>query len=136
MDFLRCYLEIIKFPEVGRNVELRDDYALSDGEIDIVLYEKSSSDVQKGLSPEYKFHILLHGTDTIVGHINLRLGDTDKILKYIGYIGYGIDEQYRGNRYSAKACLLIKKAAKELGMKNLLSPVIRITMPQEEYVKL
>ena len=52
----------------------------------------------------------------MIGHINLRIGNTEKILKYIGHIGYGIDEQYRSNKFAAKACKLVKKVAKEKGL--------------------
>lgn len=41
-------------------------------------------------------------------------------MKYIGHIGYRIEEPYRGNKYSAKACLLIKNVAIEHGMKKLI----------------
>lgn len=93
---------------------------LSDGEVDVVLYEKSNGDEIRGFSPEYKFHILLHESDTIIGHINLRLGNAEKIMKYIGHIGYGIDEQYRGNKYAAKACELIKDVAIKNEMKKVI----------------
>ncbi|WFA09031.1 GNAT family N-acetyltransferase [Tissierella sp. Yu-01] len=97
-------------------MQLREYDAISDGEIDIVLYKKCNGDTLKVFLPEYKFHILLHGSDVIIGHINLRLGNTEKILKYIGHIGYGIDEEYRGKKYAAKACRIIKEIAKEHGM--------------------
>lgn len=101
-------------------MELKEYNTFSDGEIDIVLCKKSNGDIFKGFSPEYKFHILLHESDVIIGHINLRLGNTEKIIKYIGHIGYGIDEQYRGNKYAAKACLIIKNVAKEHGMEKAI----------------
>ncbi|MCR1899923.1 GNAT family N-acetyltransferase [Irregularibacter muris] len=101
-------------------VELKEYNILDDGEIDVILYKKSNGDALKDFSPEYKFHILLHESDIVIGHINFRLGDTEKILKYIGHIGYGIDEQYRGNKYAAKACKIIRKVAKEHGMEKVI----------------
>lgn len=101
-------------------LELKELGILSDGEIDAVLYKKSSGDVMKGYSPEYKFHILLHGTDIKIGHINFRLGNSEKVIKYIGHVGYGIDEQYRGNKYAAKACKILRSVAIEYGMKSLI----------------
>ena len=101
-------------------VELKEYNILGDGEIDVILYKKSNGDASKGFSPEYKFQILLHESDIVIGHINFRLGDTEKILKYIGHIGYGIDEQYRGNKYAAKACKIIRKVAKEHGMEKVI----------------
>ena len=71
---------------------------------------------------------MLHGSDIVIGHIHFRLGDTEKILKYIGHVGFGIDEQYRGNKYAAKACRIISKVAKEHLMESLI-----ITCNPENY---
>ena len=101
-------------------LELKELGTISDGEIDIVLYKKSCGDVAKGFSPEYKFHVLLHGTDIVIGHINFRLGNSEKVVKYIGHIGYGIDKHYRGHKYAAKACKIIRTVAIEHGMKSLI----------------
>lgn len=99
---------------------LKDYEVLTDGEIDVILNEKYGGDDSKGFSPEYKFKILLHNSSEIIGHINLRIGNTEKILKYIGHIGYGINEQYRGNKFAAKACSLIKQVAKENGLDGVI----------------
>ncbi len=85
-------------------------------EIDIKLLSKSSGDKEKKRSPEYKFQLQLHGQDKAIGHINLRLGQDEKVIKYIGHIGYGVDQAYRGNKYSVKACLLIKQVLKDHGI--------------------
>lgn len=90
-------------------MEFGDFDVLTDGEIDLILKEKYDGDFAKGFLPEYKFLIILHGTKTIIGHIHLRIGDTEKTTKYIGHIGYGIDEQYRGHRFAAKACIILKR---------------------------
>jgi predicted acetyltransferase len=45
---------------------------------------------------------MLHSTDTAIGYINLRIGNTKKIIECIGHIGYYIDKQYRGNRLTSK----------------------------------
>ena len=100
--------------------ELKEYDTLSDGEIDVVLYMKRSGDPLTGISPEYKFHILLHQSLIAIGHINLRLGSSDKIIKYIGHIGYGIDASYRGHNYAKKACMIIRSVALQHGMKKLI----------------
>ncbi|HYF81865.1 MAG TPA: GNAT family N-acetyltransferase [Clostridia bacterium] len=99
------------------NVEYDD---LSDGEIDIVLYEKYPGDSTKGFVPVFKFSILLNKTGEKIGYINLRLKDTEKIVRYIGHIGYGINEAFRGNKFASKACNLVKKVANDLGMEKLV----------------
>lgn len=93
----------------GIAMQLKDYNVIYGSEIDVKLESKSSGDPIKKRSPEYKFKILLHNTETIIGHINVRFGDDEKIVNYIGHIGYGIDEGYRGHKYSAKACDLIKE---------------------------
>ncbi|SHI04952.1 GNAT family N-acetyltransferase [Clostridium grantii] len=94
-------------------MELKDYEILGDGEIDIIIYKKNSGDISKGRVPEYKFKIVLHNTDTVIGHINLRLGNSEKVLNYIGHVGYGIEEQYRGNKFAANACNIIKEVIKD-----------------------
>ena len=93
---------------------------ISDGEIDLKLNEKYEGDKEKGFVPEYKFLILLHKNKEIIGHINFRIGNTEKIIKYIGHIGYGINEEFRGKKYSAKACNLIKGIAVENNLNTLI----------------
>ncbi|GAB6109949.1 hypothetical protein [Fusibacter bizertensis] len=86
------------------------DYEIiSDGIIDLKLKEKNDENKAMGWSPEYKFEIRLHNEHFGIGHLNIRIGDNEKIINYIGHIGYGINEQYRGNKYSLRACLLAKK---------------------------
>lgn len=99
---------------------LKDYKVMTDGEIDIVLNEKHGGYDSKDFSPEYKFKVLLHDSSEMIGHINLRIENTEKILKYIGHIGYGIDEQYRGNKFAAKACKLIKQVAKDNGLDSVI----------------
>lgn len=109
-------------------MKLKEYKVMSDGIIDVVLYKKNAGDPLKGFSPEYKFDILLHPTRVKIGHINLRIGNTEKIMKYIGHIGYGIDEKYRGNKFAAKACILIKKVIKDHYMDTVI-----ITCNPENY---
>ncbi|GAA0180951.1 hypothetical protein SH2C18_35570 [Clostridium sediminicola] len=101
-------------------MELKDYEVLSDGEIDIIIFKKSKGDALKGRSPEYKFQILLHDTNTLIGHINLRLGNSEKVINYIGHIGYGIEKQYRGNKFAAKACRIIKEVIKDHSMNKVI----------------
>ncbi|BEP29189.1 GNAT family N-acetyltransferase [Helicovermis profundi] len=89
-------------------MQLKDYDIICGNEIDIKMVSKSVGNLVKKRSPEYKFHVLLHGSDKSIGHINLRFGNNEKIINYIGHIGYGIDENYRGNKYSVKACELLK----------------------------
>lgn len=99
---------------------LKNYEIFTDGEIDVILNVKFGGDDSKGISQEYKFKILLHNSNDIIGHINLRIGNTETILKYRGHIGYAIDEQYRGNKFAAKACRLIRQVAKDNGLNSVI----------------
>lgn len=101
-------------------MKLYDYEIISGEEIDLKLLKKSSGDKIKGWSAEYKFQIQLHNSDKSIGHINLRIENNEKIMKYIGHIGYGIDVEYRGNKYSAKACELIKKVMNDHNMTSVI----------------
>lgn len=85
------------------------DY-LTDGVIDLKIKEKVSPNFEKGYVPTYKYIITLHGSDESIGTINMRVGMNDN-LYYVGNIGYGIDEPFRGNHYAARACNIIKDVA-------------------------
>lgn len=101
-------------------MELKIYDIMSDGEIDVIIKERKNGDSEKGRAPEYKFKILLHNSNIEIGHINLRLGHFEKVVNYIGHIGYNINEEYRGNKYSAKACNIIREVIKD----NSLNKVI------------
>lgn len=85
---------------------LKDFDNLNDG--NIYLKQISKNNGENNRYPEYKFEILLCSSDISIGHINLRFGNDSKLLDYLGHIGYGIQEKFRGNSYSKSACDLIK----------------------------
>ena len=97
-----------------------NDYEkLTDGEIEVTVREKRPNDKQRGYVPSYEFDIRLPGRTDTIGTVSLRIGNTKHIKKYAGHIGYGIKEEYRGNRYAVKACNLIKHIAVDHGLKTL-----------------
>ena len=53
-----------------------------------------------------------------MGNCSLRVGYNDN-LYYGGHIGYGVDEEYRGHHYAAKACRLLFSLARKHGMEYL-----------------
>lgn len=85
---------------------LKDFENLTDGEIYLKQITKNNGENNR--FPEYKFQIYLNSTNDSIGYINLRFGNNDKLINYLGHIGYGIDEPFRGNSYSKKACELLK----------------------------
>lgn len=99
--------------------EFREYPVLTDNEIDIHVEQTIPANPEKGCPPSYELAITLHGTNEKIGGIRLRVGNSEHINQYIGHIGYGINESYRGHRYAAKACNLIKKVALDHGMRTL-----------------
>ena len=88
------------------------DIKLIEGtEIDLVLTKKRPADPSKDYFPTYIFDIVLHGSNTITGHCDLRIGHNDNTY-FGGNIGYCIEEEHRGHYYAVKACLLMKDIAK------------------------
>jgi len=53
-------------------------------------------------APYYHFRILAGTRD--VGHINLRIGDSEHLLRVVGHVGYAIRKRDRGHRYAFLAC--------------------------------
>ncbi|WP_297631204.1 GNAT family N-acetyltransferase [uncultured Clostridium sp.] len=91
---------------------------LKEKEIFLKITKTCEAEPEKRYFPAYHFDIcLLDGTS--IGHCDLRIGHNEKT--YIGgNIGYGIDEQYRGHHYAAKACQLLFKQAKKHDMNYLI----------------
>lgn len=92
---------------------------LTDGEIEVVVKDTVPPDNERGYISGYEFTVRLPDDHKPVGRVNLRIGNTERILKYIGHIGYGIEEKYRGHHYAAKACHLVKQVALDHGLNTL-----------------
>ncbi len=87
---------------------------LFDKEIKLVLQKTVSEIPERDWVPAYHFYICnLNGCK--MGECNLRVGYTQG-LYYAGHIGYQVYEEFRGNKYAAKACKLLFKLAKKHNM--------------------
>jgi tagatose 1,6-diphosphate aldolase len=93
------------------------DY-LSDGIVDLKIQQKIPANDEKGLVPAYAYTIHQHGLPDEIGHINIRIGNNDK-LYFGGHIGYSVEEKFRGHHYAASACKLIFQVAKAHGMEKI-----------------
>ncbi len=97
-----------------------NDYGVfSDGEIEVAIREKIPEVIKKGYVPSYEFDIRLPGKNQSIGRVSLRIGNTRDLVMYGGHIGYAISKKYRGHRYAAKACNLIKPVALDHGLEIL-----------------
>lgn len=60
---------------------------------------------KRGLSPYYHFRIYSGPQD--VGHLNLRVGESEHLQRVVGHIGFGIRKRFRGHRFAHLACLAL-----------------------------
>lgn len=87
-------------------------------EIDLHLIKTATENTEKNWVPAYHFNISLSGSSTPIGKIDIRIGYNEN-LYYGGHIGYSVNEEYRGNRYAAKAVWLLRKVAHAHEMEKL-----------------
>ena len=87
--------------------KFRNPGHLVDDDLELVLLEEYPGNPDIGYVPAYKFEMQLTGTDTKVGNIELRVGDTRHIVMYGGHIAYEVKPRHRGHRYAARACRLL-----------------------------
>ena len=92
---------------------------LVDGDLRLVLRETTTGDPARGWVPDMRFNMRLQGVGDKVGGIQLRLGLTDELLYHAGQIGYGVDEQFRGQRLAARSVVLLLPVARAAGMEEL-----------------
>ena len=101
------------------NFKFNDYQPFSDGEIEVVVSEKRPANPAMGYVPVYRFDIYLLAKSEVIGQVELRVGNTMNLEMYGGHIGYGIKKEYRGHRYAAKACNLIKQVAVDHDLKTV-----------------
>src|SRR5262245_24692263 len=69
-------------------------------------------DAERRFAPYYHFRILVEGVD--VGHINLRVGDTEHVQRSAGHVGFEIAAPHRGHRYALAACRALAPFARSI----------------------
>ncbi|MBV9386574.1 MAG: GNAT family N-acetyltransferase [Chroococcidiopsidaceae cyanobacterium CP_BM_ER_R8_30] len=86
---------------------------LQENELQLVLNQYLAADQRREWVPAYHFSMVHQQSRMIVGSINLRIGNTDRLVLYRGHIGYGVKPEFRGHRYAARSVrLLLPLAAK------------------------
>ncbi len=96
-----------------------DPGELVDRDLELILVKKSPADPTKGYVPAYEFEMRQVGKPKKIGDINLRVGDTYRLRMYGGHIGYGVNCEYRGHHYAARACCLLFSLARRHGMREI-----------------
>ena len=92
---------------------------LVDGDLRLFLVEKRPADPSRGYVPAYRFEMRRTGMPGKIGTIDLRVGDTYALRMYGGHLAYGVEPEFRGHRYAARACRLLFPLARLHGMKEL-----------------
>lgn len=95
-----------------------DTNFLKNDEIQLNLEKTVDGNEEKGWVPAYYFAIC-NNRGIKIGVCDLRIGHNDN-LYYGGNIGYCIDQEYRGNHYAAKACLLLFELARKHNLEYLI----------------
>ena len=89
-----------------------DPGGLADGGLQLVLVKRRPADPGRSLVPAYIFQMRLPGDSQPIGHIDLRIGNGDSIVKYSGHIGYRVDIAHRGYHYAARSISLLLPLAR------------------------
>ena len=90
---------------------------LVDDDLELVLAECVPENRERGFVPLYKFEMKVG--DEVVGEIKLRIGDTEDLRMFSGHIGYGVREEFRGQRFASRSCRLLFDLARRHGMTEL-----------------
>lgn len=109
-DALPFFMVITEFQNPG---------LLIDRDLRLLLRQAVPPESSMGLVPAYRFDMTRTDDGTTMGSIDLRLGDSDFLILYAGQIGYGVDPEYRGQRYAARSVRLLLPLARVHG----ISPV-------------
>ena len=102
--------------------EFREFGVLTDGVVDLVVEEREPSNPAKRYCPCYHFGILLHGKETKVGELRLRIGAIEEFPSLLtsGHLGYEVGEAHRGKGYATRASLLASRIARAHGFRYLV----------------
>ena len=99
--------------------EFHDPGRLADEDLELILVERYPGDPSINYVPTYKFKMTHVGQGEEIGHIELRVGNTNHIVMYGGHIGYRVNPEHRGHRYAARACRLLLPLARGHGLKTV-----------------
>jgi len=93
-----------------------DPGTVEDEELQLVLILTTTDERGMNGCPCYYFRMQSPRTGQIMGQLRLRIGDGEGELKYLGHIGYDVDEKHRGNRLAARSVGLILPFAAKHGL--------------------
>ena len=88
--------------------------ARRDGELTLRLDQVYTAEGSPWAVPAYRFDVM--AGDRRAGTISLRVGNDERLVRYAGHIGFGIDESFRGNRFAGRAVRLLLPLARSHGL--------------------
>jgi predicted acetyltransferase len=88
-----------------------------DGDVQLRIEEVFQSSDSPWEVPAYRFSVLDEGRKA--GSISFRVSEDDRLVRYAGHIGFGIDEKFRGKRLAGKAVKLLLPLGTSYGLKPL-----------------
>jgi tagatose 1,6-diphosphate aldolase len=89
-----------------------DPGPLVDGDLELLLVEAYGGNPFKNYVPAYRFKMIQTGSDTKLGEIELRIGNTEELVRYSGHIGYAVYAPFRGHHYAARSVQLLLPLAR------------------------
>ena len=101
---------------------------LKDGDLELVLVDTRVGNFHPFV-PEYRFEMRYIPTGTKAGNIDLRTSITPRLSEYGGHIGYIVEPNYRGSRYSARSCRLLFPLARAHNINPILITCSPENMP-------
>lgn len=104
---------------------------LVDGDLELVLISTAPADPVKHYVPSYEFEMRRPGRNIALGRIRLRIGSA-RALRYPGHIGYEVKRRFRGHRYAARSCRLLRVLARAHGLKAVWLTVDPKNIPSQE----
>lgn len=105
-------------PSLGNGVP-RPPSRLAHGEVALRLVEFVPGDRERRFAPYYHFRIEVAGAG--VGHLNLRVGETEHLRLVAGHIGYEVRPEHRGHGYAYQACQALAPFARLLRPETILT---------------
>jgi predicted acetyltransferase len=88
-----------------------------DGELELRIDKVYGYSDSPWAVPAYRFDVLAEGRKA--GTISLRVSDADRLIRYAGHIGFGIDEIFRGRRLAGRAVRLLLPLSANYGINPL-----------------